>query len=68
MSPPPAEDERGRAAHRVEDALHRGQHALLGGPTAWRTGRAGAAQEVQQVDSFGLVELQRLCDALDDAF
>ena len=65
--PASAEDERGCAGHRVEDALHRGPDALLGRSAAWRTGRAGAAQQVEQVDPLGLVELQRLRDAVDDA-
>jgi hypothetical protein len=33
----------------------------------WRTGRAGAAQEVEQVDTLGLVELQYPGDGVDDA-
>lgn len=64
--PASVEDEGGRAGYGVEEAPYRGPDALLGRSAAWRAGGAGAAQEVDQVDAFGFVELQRLRDAFDD--
>jgi hypothetical protein len=38
-----------------------------GRPAAQRAGRAGGAEQVDQVRPPGLVELQRMRDAVDDA-
>ncbi len=61
------EHERGRAAHRVQDALHRGPDALRGRPAARRTGRGSGADQVEQMRPLGLIELQCVRDAVDDA-
>ena len=61
------EHERGRAGHRVDDALHRGPDVLRGGPAARRAGAASGADQVEQMRPLGLIELQCVRDAVDDA-
>jgi hypothetical protein len=63
----PVEHERGRADHRVQDALHRGPDSLSGRPAARRAGRASGAEQVEQVGPLGVVELQGVGDGVDDA-
>src|ERR1700755_2267058 len=59
--------ERGRAGHRVDDALDRGQDVLRGRPAARPAGAAGGPDQVEQVRPLSVVELQRVRDAVDDA-
>jgi hypothetical protein len=61
------EHERGRAAHRVQDALHREPDALRGRPAARRAGRGSGADQVEQMRPLSLIELQGVSDAVDDA-
>ena len=49
--------------HRVEDALHGGTNPFLGGLPACGAGSVGSPDQIEQVRSFGLVELQSASDA-----
>jgi hypothetical protein len=51
------EHERGRAGHRVRDALHRGPHSLRGRPVAWRTGPGSGTDQLEQMRALGVIEL-----------
>ena len=63
------EDECRCATHRIQDPLHRGPDTLWRrSATRWPAAGAGRAQQIEEVGSLGPVELQRVRDAVDDAF
>jgi hypothetical protein len=63
----PVADERRRAGHGVEDALHAGSDPLLGRSPTSRRGRVGRACKIGQMRALGLVELQRAGQRLQHA-
>ena len=65
---PAVADVGGDAVHRVEDLLHGRPHPLLRRAPTGRPVRRRGADEVEQVGSFGFVELQRPHDAFEDVF
>src|SRR4051794_9936295 len=58
----------GRRAECVQDALDSFADALLGRGPALPTTRVGGAGEVEEVDAFGLVELECAGEGLEDGF
>ena len=55
-----------RSADRVEDPLDSGAQVLLGGRAALAAAGIGGSGEIEQVAAFGLVELQRAGERLED--
>ena len=59
-------DVRREFAHGIEESLHCRPNSFVSWTAPWATRRAGAANEVEQVVAFGLVELQRPRDRFED--